>query len=213
MNTIDGPDSDTARDVTRTMVHAWLDEYICRPNDLIGRSGAVCPFVLPSLRADSLEVRVRPVGPTPSARLVTQIVRDGLHEFDQIEWRGSNQSLRSLLVAIPDLPTDQCHLLDEAHRVVKPAAVARGLMIGQFHPVCDEPAARNPEFRVSRSPVPLVAIRRMALHDILFLKDDPAWFAEYRARFGPRYRPGRTAVEQLFVALYNEACAEHRDAA
>jgi hypothetical protein len=60
-------------------------------------------------------------------------------------------------------------------------------MVGQFHPTCTEPAARNTTFMVNRAPVPLVAIRRMALHDVLFLHQWEDWFLEYSNRFGHRY--------------------------
>nr|WP_258534356.1 hypothetical protein [Streptomyces sp. PT12] len=37
---------------------------------------------------------------------------------------------------------------------LKPELVALGVMVGQFHEHCAEPAARNPAFPVSRSPIP-----------------------------------------------------------
>ena len=38
------------------------------------------------------------------------------------------------------------------------------------------------------SPFPLIAMRQMALHDILFLQDNESWFAAYDLRFGARFR-------------------------
>ncbi|MGO4422546.1 DUF6875 domain-containing protein, partial [Streptomyces sp. MCAF7] len=194
---------------TKALIHDWLNGYIAQPNGRLGRGGAVCPFVAPSLRAGSLEIRVRTVGSAPVAGTVIDMVRHALDEFELIEWEGSNPALRSLLVAMPDLAPTECHLLDEAHRAVKSAAVRRGMMIGQFHPLCEEPAARNPGLPVNRSPVPLVAIRPMALHDVLFLKDRKEWFEEYHRRFGSHYKPSRDAIEPLFVELFQRACAEH----
>jgi hypothetical protein len=208
-----GSDAPTSPGATEAVVHSWLRDYVSRPNELIGRSGAVCPFVLPSLRAGSLEVRVRPVGPAPSTASISAMLRHALEEFELIEWTGSNLSLRSLLVVMPDLPSDKCQLLDDAHAEVKPVAVHRGMMLGQFHPLCQEPAARNPEFPVSRSPVPLVAFRPMALHDILFLTDEKEWFDEYHRRFGGHFGPRRDALDPLFVELFEKACARHGIAA
>lgn len=197
-----------SRDVTEATIRDWLNDYVCRPNDQLGRTGAVCPFASPSMRAGSLEIQVRTAGRAPTAATLTDLCRQALDDFDRIEWRGSNPALWSLLVAVPDLTAD-FSLLDEAQRAVKSAAVARGLMIGQFHPECDEPSARNPGFPVSRSPVPLVVVRAMALHDILFLKDRKEWFTEYHRRFGGHYKPGRDAIEPLFVTLFERARAEH----
>jgi hypothetical protein len=197
----DAPPEETIKD--------WLHDYLCRPNDLIGRGGAVCPFVGPAMRAVSLEIRIRPVGLAPSGVLISEMLRCALDEFDLIEWKGSNQALRSLVVAMPDLAPSRCALLDDAHRAVKPVAVRWGMMIGQFHPSCSEPAVRNPEFPVSRSPVPLVAIRLMALHDILFLHTEREWFEEYRKRFGDRYRRRAGLAEPLFDEMYGKACAKY----
>jgi heptaprenyl diphosphate synthase len=82
-------------------------------------------------------------------------------------------------------------------------------MIGQFHPECAEPAARNPAFRVSRSPVPLVAIRFMAVHDILFLGEQANWFAQYHRRFGARHRRQSNGIDPVLTTLYYKALAVH----
>ncbi|RLU81342.1 hypothetical protein CTZ27_32930 [Streptomyces griseocarneus] len=198
-----------ADDTAAAVIHDWLNDYVSMPSPHIGRSGAVCPFVRPSLRAGSLETHIRPVGPDPTVARLEETILWGLDEYHRIDWKGSNPSLRSLLVAIPDLDTSACHLLDDAHRAAKPTAVRRGMMIGQFHPLCEEPAIRNPEFPVSRSPVPLVAIRPMALHDVLFLNDSKEWFAEYHRRFGDHYMSGRSTVDPLFAELFQRAVAEH----
>lgn len=200
---------DTSLDLTDD----WLRDYICRPHPRVGRSGPVCPFVGPARRAGSLELRVRLLGPTPTKALMTETLRCALDEFGAIGWRtGSNPMLHSLVVVMPDLPEDRYGLLDEAHAVVKNEAVARGMMIGQFHPRCEEPAARNREFPVSRSPVPLVAIRRMALHDVLFLHERADWFDCYAKRFGHKLRGSRASVDPLFVELFEAALDRHAPA-
>lgn len=194
---------------TLAAVDRWLHDYVRRPHPLLGRSGPVCPFVAPAQRAESLEARVRLIGPTPSASLIVEMLRCALEEFDLLPWRGSNPSLRALLLVVPDLPDDRLHLLDVAHREVKPEAVRRGMMIGQFHSGCQEPAARNAAFPVSRSPVPLVAFRKMALHDVLFLRERRDWFLEYLRRFGPRYRAGKESIEPLFVQMFEQSRAKY----
>jgi heptaprenyl diphosphate synthase len=190
-------------------VRDWLTDYISQPSNLIGRTGPVCPFVSPSRRAGSLEILVRPVGADPGLARVSDLLRAGLEEFHQIRWKGSNPALRSLVIVLPDLDENGCQVLDDAHRAIKPIAVARGMMIGQFHPTCTEPAARNAEFPVSRAPVPLVAIRAMALHDVLFLHGREDWFTEYHRRFAGHHEPGRKAIEPLFAELFRNACAEY----
>ncbi len=43
-------------------------------------------------------------------------------------------------------------------------------MIGQFHPLSDEPGIYNPDFRPLRSPFPMIAIRKIVPEDHPFLK-------------------------------------------
>ncbi|MFD4799202.1 DUF6875 domain-containing protein [Streptomyces anulatus] len=200
-----------AIDVGRALdeVDEWLTGYITQPHVEIGRSGAVCPFVAPARRADAVETAVRLVGPAASLSLLKEVIRCGLEEFEQFPWRVANPSLRSLLLVLPDLPAEAFGRLDQAHAELKPEAVHRGLMIGQFHAACEEPAARNPAFLVSRSPVPLVAVRAMAVHDILFLGDRPDWFAEYHRRFGEKYRNRSGGLGELLTGLYQKALALH----
>jgi len=190
-------------------VDGWLGSYITQPHEQLGRSGAVCPFVMPARRADAVETVVRLVGPAAGLPLLKEIIRCGLDEFEQFGWQTSNPALRALLIVLPDLPREAFGLLDEAHAQVKTESVERGLMIGQFHPECDEPAARNPAFMVSRSPVPLVAVRAMAVHDILFLGERADWFAQYHRRFGERYRSGAESAGPLLTTVYHKALALH----
>ena len=187
-------------------VDRWLCDYVRRPHGELGRSGAVCPFVGPSQRAGSLEMRVRIVGPSPNSATVTGVLRLALHEFNQIPWLGDTPALRALLVVLPNVPDDRLHLLDRAHEVVKTEAVRHGMMIGRFHAKCPERAARNLDFLVSRSPVPLFALRPMALHDVLFLGDKREWFEAYFGRFSAHYRDGNDRIDHLIVERFERAC-------
>ncbi|MDJ0347242.1 hypothetical protein QMK19_39295 [Streptomyces sp. H10-C2] len=190
-------------------VEGWLSDYIRQPHSELGRSGPVCPFVAPAQDADALEIRVRLVGLTPSQALIDEIVRCGLDEFSEVDWKGGNPNLRSLLLVLPDLPPEHLHLLDAAHSALKPESVRRGLMLGQFHENCREKAARNPAFEVSWAPVPMVAIRSMAIHDVLFLGQRRDWFEEYARRFGARHRNSAHGVDPLLTEVYERACAAH----
>jgi heptaprenyl diphosphate synthase len=191
------------------LIEDWLNNYICQQNPQIGRPGVVCPFVGPSRRAGALEVRVRLVGPTPSLSLMIETARCGIEEFGLIAWKCSNPGLRALIIVLPDLPTDSLGLLDEAHAAVKPECVQRGMMIGQFHERCTEKAARNPLFNVSRSPVPLLAMRSMAIHDVFFLSERKEWLMTYVDRFGRYYRNTPNGLDPILTNLYWEACARH----
>ena len=70
-------------------------------------------------------------------------------------------------------------------------------------------SVRNPQLRVYSSPHPLMAMRMMAIHDILFVGDCEEWFLAYSLRFGARFRDAKTLqdYEQPLLEEYTRAKA------
>ncbi|MGW7079762.1 DUF6875 domain-containing protein [Streptomyces sp. NPDC054871] len=190
-------------------VEEWLTEYISASHPEISRSGPICPFVAPSRKNRTMEIRLRLAGHAPTLELIEEIARSSLREYELTTWQGRNPMLRAMVVALPDLRSEDTGLLDQAHTRVKDAFVAQGLMIGQFHENCEVTAARNPRFAVSKAPLPLFAIRAIALHDVFFLSERPHWFHQYRERFGKFFGPGSTVMDPLLVKRYQEAEQAH----
>ncbi|CAM5267895.1 MULTISPECIES: DUF6875 domain-containing protein [Streptomyces] len=186
-------------------VDSWLSEYISASHPEIGRTGPICPFVSPSRKNRTMEVRIRLVGHAPSLELVEEIARSGLREYELTTWQGRNPMLQAMVIVLPDLRSEDTGLLDQAQAHVKDDFVANGLMIGQFHENCRVTAARNPRFAVSRAPVPLLAIRSIALHDIFFLSERPHWFQQYKAKFGKFYGPDSTLMDPLLIERFRES--------
>jgi hypothetical protein len=189
---------------TAETVDRWLREYVSRPHPELGRPGAVCPFVEPALRAGTVLMTEHTGLSRADHDAVLDVVWSMVPAFEQARWPHANATMHTLLAILPDLPAHLWSLLDEVQAQVKAELADQGLMLGQFHPACPEPAARNPRFAVSRSPVPLLALRRMALHDVLFLHQDRRFFAAYQLRFGDRYERG-TVSDPAFRAAYQRA--------
>ncbi|MGW0246617.1 DUF6875 domain-containing protein [Nocardia goodfellowii] len=187
----------------------WLREYIGSPHPDLGRDGPVCPFVLPALKAGGLKVLEHRwsggYDPARMAALIHTLV-DRFHERPDGPVRSE---LNALAVVVTGLPRTRWPLIDAGHRRAKHEVVARGYMVGQFHPECREPAVHNPFFAVNTAPYPLLAVRRMAVHDILFLHQDPLWFEEYRKLFGHRFA-GAGRVNEHLRALYERTCRRYR---
>jgi hypothetical protein len=182
----------------------WLSDFICQPNEDVGRPGPVCPFVGPSLQAGTLRVEVRPGCEEADTAMIHALISDMLTMFRETKWQHSNPTMHALLLLLPDLPQRSWRLLDECQLAVKPALAEQGLMLGQFHPECTERAARNSEFQVARSPIPMLALRNMAFHDILFLHHEARCFNAYDQRFGPAYER-HSNIPELFRQTYAEA--------
>lgn len=188
-----------------TVLH-WLRSYVSEPSPHLGRHGPVCPFV-PAALGDS-EIRFSfhyEVDGHDRGRIRSLLV-DELHTFDAVAAppNRAGTSLASLLVVLPDTGEAGWAAMDEVYEDLKEFAVGRGLMVGQFHPVCDERAVRSPAFPVSRSPIGLFAARRMAPHDVLFLHGDRRWFEVYQERFGAHFARGKVR-DPLMRELYRSA--------
>ncbi|MFI9724177.1 DUF6875 domain-containing protein [Streptomyces sp. NPDC052396] len=160
----------------------WSGEFLVQGHSSLGRTGPVCPYTQPSLRKD-LFLLALPSHDASLPEAVAQLrtryeeLADGLDEAER--------ELLTLLMVLPELdPTDSTEL-DALQAAAKDEFVAAGLMIGQFHPVCEEPGLWNKDFRPLRSPVPLLAIRQLLVFDLPFLVNTDRHLAQYLQRFAP----------------------------
>ncbi|MFC8528651.1 DUF6875 domain-containing protein [Nocardia sp. NPDC057227] len=199
--------SDPDSVVADTVSH-WLVDYVGRPHPLLGRDGPVCPFVIPALKAGSLSVRQHRWRGQPDISRMAGLIDAILDHFHASVPDARPGDLHTLVVPVIGLPGSAWWLIDDGHRRAKTRVAARGYMLGQFHPACTEPAVHNALFPVNRAPYPLFAVRPMALHDLLFLHEDPIWFEQYRQRFGHRYHGGGRVSPQL-RGLYSAASRQY----
>lgn len=154
----------------------WLRGYVSEPHPELGRPGAVCPFVSQVLSEESLILLAcRIIDRDPVVEDVIESIHRAIRLHQIMASRRGEKDLLCVVVTFPRFGVESFELIDQAHRLRKDAALRDGLMLGQFHPECPAPAARNPNFLVNRSPVPLVVVRRMAPHDHLFLDDNDEW--------------------------------------
>ncbi|MHC8505367.1 DUF6875 domain-containing protein [Pseudonocardia artemisiae] len=197
-------------DKYRRLAHAWLREYVSSADRRIGRSGPVCPFVPHALAQHALQTDIRYDITGCSESELTDELRAEICEFAAAgrPAHSAGVLLESRLVAMPCVDADGWERLDAAYGHLKDVAVGLGLMVGQFHPRCDERAVRNPDFRVSVAPVAMLAIRHMAPHDILFLHRYERWFKEYDSRFRSHFQRGRIR-DPLLLSLYSSARDHH----
>jgi Domain of unknown function (DUF6875) len=198
-----------------TAVLQWANEHLCTPNDRMRRSRggpaeAVCPFVKPSLASNCFYVDIRreinglSPGPIVDAMLKYRETLRSIPPFSPAE-----QGLKTIIAVFPEITTETAHVLDLVHSQIKSTFVRDGLMVTQCYPGCDMRSVRNPELRAYDSPYPLMAMRMMAIHDILFVGDCEEWFSAYSLRFGARFRDARTLkdFEQPLLEEYSRAKA------
>lgn len=198
-----------------TAVLQWADQYLCVPNDKMRRSQtgpaeAVCPFVKPSMGENCFYIDVRreingqSPGPIIEAMLKYRETLRTLPPFNPAE-----QTLKTIIAVFPEIPHGAAAVLDLVHAQIKSAFVREGLMVTQCYPGCEMRSVRNPELRAYDSPYPLMALRMMAIHDILFVGECEEWFSAYSLRFGARFREVKTLkdYEQPLLEEYSKARA------
>lgn len=185
------------------MVLQWAKDYISKPHPDLGREGAICPFVLPSIQRDHFNIALHYEVDGSDPDMVKQILLCTSEVYLNLTPTEEPDNIyKTILVAFPNIPDEHGKVLDEIHAELKDYFVCKGMMIGQFHKHCSEPAARNPDFKISISPIPLVAIRNMSIHDILFLNTRKDWFLEYETRFGCKYQKGEV-TSPTYKNLFN----------
>ena len=169
--------------------------YLSAPHPDLGREGPVCPYTRPAMEASALFVAMDTsrsiTGPT-----LRQHARLMLREFHGIPTR--KERLKCLLFVFPNLGELQFGLIDETQKAMKVEFVMNGLMIGQFHPKCEEPGLWSSRFRPLKAPIPMLAVRHMAITDIAFLVSIDDCLAEYLRRFGDE---GRKALDAYLMKM------------
>ena len=164
-------------------VREWATAYLAAPHPELGREGPVCPFTAASISKSMFWVGCVD-RPDLTEEDIERTVAEMVTRFRRLPpTAGPDALLKSILILFPTVV--HYGMIDQVQRRLKEAAVARGLMLGQFYPGCEEPGIRNPAFRPLRSPVALLAIRHMVSSDFPFLAAKTEWVEDYFKRFAP----------------------------
>jgi hypothetical protein len=174
------------RDAFRT-VSTWSREFLTNADPALGRDGAVCPFAKASIDRDTflfthLESSVQ------HESLSTAISAYG-EWFTELLAACAERDRQYLTMILVLDANSQGDAIDAIQQALKDRFVRNGLMLGQFHPTCEEPGLWNDSFRPLRSPVPLFAIRLMTRFDMPFLMQTSAQLDSYLAQFAPGIPP------------------------
>lgn len=181
-------------------IMSWTRQFLCRPHDLLGREGPVCPFTQPSLSHRLFWVTVVP-GSEIDVEKASDIVERFREWFFELEPKsGSEAILKTILILFPEVSHEKARTeLEGLQKKLKPNFVKRGVMVGQFYEGCPESGLWNDAFHPLQSPVPLLAIRNMVPSDFPFLhgkRGNSDMLIAYLNRFGTNIPP---EVKQLLV--------------
>lgn len=147
----------------------WITEFVILPNPALGRDGDVCPYMAKAVARELVDLRQfdSSVGLGPTL----DFIRDRLDELIIRSAGTGAEKIYHTSVIVPYGSSDEelTALVDQVHRELKPAFVARSMMVGEFWPQHEAPGVHNPEFRSQASPVPMFVLRHMVLTDVNFL--------------------------------------------
>ncbi|MFE0702177.1 DUF6875 domain-containing protein [Streptomyces sp. NPDC058872] len=168
-------------------VLTWGKAFLVASHPELGRTGPVCPYTQTSLRKDLFHLAL----PSPGCTDLTSAVDSLRTRYAKLAAPlcDEDRELLTILLVLPDFDPADSSELDQLQRTAKDEFVAEGLMIGQFHPVCDEPGLYNDSFRPLRAPLPLLAVRQLLVFDLPFLMSDDTHFDHYLQRFAPAIPP------------------------
>lgn len=180
------------------VVREWATEFLTRPHENLGRSGAVCPFTKPSLERETFWAGVDETRYDESSQLVS-LMEDMAQRFSQLPGEGGKDAIFTVaLVVLPNV-TDYT-IIDAAHAELKNRFVSEGLMIGQFYPGCAVGGLWSDDFRPLDAPLPMLVVRHMVVTDFPFLVSAPNWFDMFLRKFAPSIPSSvRTAMIQHLV--------------
>jgi hypothetical protein len=198
-------------------VLVWARRYLMREHHGVNRPYApqtVCPFVEASVRANCFYMVFENDFDGRDPRAIAERIFEYVDPFKRAPPLAENEKLlKALLIVFPNIEERYLKMLDACQKIVKPRMVEAGMMVGQFHHKCEERAIHNREWHaISLSPIPLIAIRHMSIHDIIFLEDDADWFRIYDAHFGFRFsEQGKslTAYQKHLFTYYDRAKSKH----
>ncbi|MEV6273668.1 DUF6875 domain-containing protein [Nocardia sp. NPDC051832] len=168
---------------TVEILRGWAEDHLTEHSPALGRDGPVCPYVGPSIRRDLMWIGRIP-GARPRPADVRLVLSDALELFPELPpVEGGAAVLRTLITALPELR--DYALIDDLHAELKTEFVARGFMLGQFYPGCDQPGLWNKDFHPLDSPIPMLVVRTMMTTDFPFLLARPEWMTAYVKKFAP----------------------------
>lgn len=191
----------------------WVENFAGKHHPDLGRPGPVCPFVPPSLKLNSLRLRVIR-SKNLDIQEIADIILPHLDIFLELEPKEKPSAFnKAILFIFPDIETeDSPKIIDVVQKKLKSFFVDAGLMLGEFHGLTESPGLHNPNFRPLRSPIPMLIIRPMTEADLPFMQntDDPRLSIRYLEAYLKHYGHIMKDKTRLKTALQALASAQEQ---
>jgi hypothetical protein len=199
-----------------TSILEWAEQKYTAENAAMTRppnsipSKQVCPFLKPSLDSDFFYLAFHPEVNGADITVIETLMLSYIQTFKlQPPFSSADQVKKAMLVVFPELPEGQSRILDRVHERIKDKFVEKGLMVAQFHKFCDERSIHNHALKTQNSDYPLMAIRHMQRHDIIFLGENAEWFNWFNFYWAQHFKEQKEPAD-YYTDQYRIAHDRHR---
>lgn len=173
-----------AEDPAMTQLRNWVETYLMRGHDDLGRTGAVCPFTKQASRIDTVRLAISRAGADDEDEAFA-LVRSAFSELDDIPCKSGMEYFRTIIIGFPDCTDDDgFDMLQRVQKRHKFYSLSRFRMIGFMFAKSDAPGLWNADFRPLRAPLPVLAIRYLVEQDAPFAARHKLLMVPYLLRFG-----------------------------
>jgi hypothetical protein len=164
----------------------WINAFVVRPHQDLGRAGPVCPFVPGALERKTLWLAPEQIADRGVPHVVELINGYKRQFLDAQPPDGADATYKVIVVVFTDLSADRAQGLfdDVLQQLAVPSYVEDGILFGPFYKGNAGTAIYNASFRPFQSPVPFLFVRHGVLSDWKFFLDDEDWLNYWAHRFG-----------------------------
>jgi hypothetical protein len=164
----------------------WIQAFVIRPNEELGRSGPVCPFVPGALERKTLWLAPEQIGDREVPEVAA--LMDGYKRLflDTPPMDGVGAAHKTIVVVFTDLSAERARGVFDGvlEQLAVPSYAEDGVIFGPFYDGNPGTALYNASFRPFQSPVPFLFVRSTVVSDWKFFIDDDTWLGLWVRRFG-----------------------------
>jgi hypothetical protein len=164
----------------------WINMFVVRPHEDLGRAGPVCPFVPGALERKTLWLAPEQITDRGALDVVELISGYKSLFLDTQPIDGDDAIYKVIVVVFTDLSADRVQGVfdDVLQHLAVPSYVEDGIVFGPFYEGHQGTAIYNASFRPFQSPVPFLFMRHGVISDWKFFLDNQDWLNYWARRFG-----------------------------
>jgi hypothetical protein len=159
--------------VKRDAVVSWVQDFLCLPDQALGRSGFVCPSLPRSIEREQLYMSIVSLEFLDSEQIY-RMLQGQISSFIEVTNRlgESASEMLGLIIVCPKLPESLWPSLSAIHKRIMRSYAEGGLIsYHEFYPGHPKGAVHNSDFRVYDAPVVSFGLRLLGPGDGLLWKN------------------------------------------